>query len=149
TVDGMITSWSYRSGIGGGQLALRVLHPSGSGFTGAGTSPTVATPNDGSDSVRGPFAVSIPVHAGDRVGLRDVNGTGVPVYVSGSSSDSLGYFAPDIADGATAQPTSAGTGPQVLVQATIEGKATRSTSTVVACAPPTAQVGTSVTCRTT
>src|SRR5436190_16109920 len=63
--DGTVTSFSVTAGSSGGAVQLRVLRPAGGGqFTGAGTSPsqTLAT---GTNT----FAVSLPVRAGDVLGL--------------------------------------------------------------------------------
>ena len=43
-IDGIITSWRYRPGSVGDVYALRVLHPVGTQYTGAGTSATRTTP---------------------------------------------------------------------------------------------------------
>lgn len=124
--DGTIVSWSYRSTDVGATYQLRVLRPAGGGqFLGVGTSPSAIVPN-AMDTVKGPIPVSLPVKAGDLVGLRVVSApsAGAPLFVSGSSSDRVGYFSPDLADGATAAPTLPGTGQQVLVQATIQSSPT-------------------------
>jgi Tol biopolymer transport system component len=127
-VDGTLVSWSYRNGSNsfvGDSYSLRLLRPTNSNetsFTALATSTAPALP-DADDQVRGPFGVSVPVKAGDRIGLRSSSGnnvSGVPVYNTGQS-DEVRYFAPDIADGSTGTPQSAGnTGQQVLVQATIQ-----------------------------
>lgn len=120
--DGTIVSWSYRSTDQGANYQLRVLHPVGGGqFRGAGTSAVTIVP-DATGNVMGPIPVSLPVSAGDKIGLRVVSAPsgGAPALVSGSASDGVGYFSPDLADGATATPTIPGTPRQILVQATIQ-----------------------------
>jgi hypothetical protein len=122
-VDGIITSWSYRSLDVGASYALRVLHPVGAQYTGAGSSANVTVP-DGNDTVKGPIATNLPIRAGDRLGL-DVTSSsngGAPIFVSTSSSDVLGWFtAPDLANGGSARSPFFGSGDQqLLVQATIQ-----------------------------
>ncbi len=126
--DGTITSWSFRSASfsASNSYSLRVLRPANAqetSFTAKGTADSPLVP-DANDAVRGPFPVSIPVKAGDRLGLRG-NGPGdfgVPVFTSGQSGDGVRYFiAPDIADGSTATPSNPGdNGQQVLVQVTVQ-----------------------------
>jgi len=129
--DGTITSWSYRNGNvpPANSYSLRVLRPSNpqeTSFTAVASSASPPIP-DANDSVRGPYAVSIAVRAGDRIGLRSngPNELGVPIDTTGhndpATGDGVHYFSPDVADGGTATPASAGnTGQQVLVQATVQ-----------------------------
>jgi hypothetical protein len=119
-VDGVITSWSYRSQEAFSVYALRVLRPAGAQYTGVGSSANVTSPNN-LDTVKGPNATNLVVRAGDRIGLDVISSpSGVPVFMSSSASDVLGYFtAPDLAQGSTRTPALF-SGRQVLVQATIE-----------------------------
>ncbi len=127
-VDGTIVSWRYRSASQGSSYSLRVLRPANQQETAFNALASAASPpiGDAEDLVRGPFAVSIPVRAGDRIGLRSHGPEyGVPVATTGhndpATGDGVRYFAPDVADGATQSWTDAGnTGQQVLVQATIQ-----------------------------
>src|SRR4051812_8286557 len=124
-VDGTIVSWRYRNGQysgAGNSYSLRVLRPTNAdetSFQAIATSTAPALP-DSQDLPRGPFGVTIPIKAGDRIGLRS-NGPdnfGVPVSYT-DPSDDLRYFEPDIADGSTGTPAG-NTGQRVLVQATIQ-----------------------------
>src|SRR2546423_5489522 len=67
-VDGIITSWSYRSKDQGASYALRVLRPAGAQYTGIGSSANSTSP-DNLDTVKGPIATNLVVRAGDRIGL--------------------------------------------------------------------------------
>jgi hypothetical protein len=122
-VDGIVTSWSYRSQDAGASYALRIVRPVGGSYVGAGSSANVTVP-DSNDTVKGPIATNVPIRAGDRVGL-DVtissNG-GAPIFTSTSASDVLGWFtAPDLANGGSARSPFFGSGDQqLLVQATIQ-----------------------------
>jgi hypothetical protein len=63
--DGTVTSFSVNAGSAGGSVGLRVLRPAAPGqYTGAGTSPP-KTLGLGVST----FAVSLPVKAGDLLGL--------------------------------------------------------------------------------
>lgn len=76
---GAITAWSVRSGDVNAKYELRVLRPTGGGqFTAVGTSSPQTVP-DAEDKVRGPFAVSLPVKAGDRIALDVISGLGAPI----------------------------------------------------------------------
>src|SRR4249919_3261485 len=72
--DGTIVSWSYRNGNvpPANSYSLRVLRPANAqetSFTAVGTATSPIIP-DALNAVRGPYAVSLPVRAGDRIGLR-------------------------------------------------------------------------------
>ena len=93
--DGRISSWSVRSGDTNAEHELRILRPGGGeAFTAAGTS-APQTVTDSQDKVRGPFAVDLPVKAGDRIGLYVIKGSGAPTDGTGvSSSETLNYITP-------------------------------------------------------
>jgi hypothetical protein len=122
-VDGVITSWRYRPGTVGDVYALRVLHPVGTQYTGAGTSATTTVPPGPGTAPSPPIGTTLPIRAGDRIGLQVLSppGQGAPIITPGGS-DMLGYFsAPDLADGSTRTPLfGAPSGQQLLVQATID-----------------------------
>jgi hypothetical protein len=121
-IDGIITSWRYRPGSVGDVYALRVLHPVGTQYTGAGTSATTTVP-PGPPVPSPAIGTTLPIRAGDRIGLQVVSppGQGAPIVTPGGT-DMLGYFsAPDLADGSTRTPLfGAPSGQQLLVQATIQ-----------------------------
>src|SRR5712671_1700860 len=109
-VDGTIVSWSFRNGnvLQSNSYELRVLRPTNAQqtqFTAVGTSaPQIILSND--DLIRGSFPVSIPIKAGDRIGIQgtgpDSDGFDVPVFTSGVAGDGARYFQPPIADGGPA-----------------------------------------------
>ncbi len=123
-VDGIITSWRYRSAEAGAVYALRVLHPVGGNYTGAGTSATTTSDGSGGTAASSPITTNMVIRTGDRIGLRVVSApsTGAPIFTNPGGTDMLGYFSvPDIADGSTRTPLfGAASGQQVLVQATIQ-----------------------------
>lgn len=113
-VNGTVTSWQFKSVTAGGSIALRIIHPAGGpSFTGAGTSAQV-TPN-GTVPTQGPFATSLPIRAGDFVGL---NATAAQTPLIDTPATELYWNAPTLADGQTAQGT-AGTR-EVAVRAVVE-----------------------------
>lgn len=133
--DGTIISWSVRSGDGGARYALRILHPSAGGtFTAAGTSPPQVVPSDGEEKVRGPFAVSLPIKAGDRIGLEVISGSGAPINnIVAPIGDELNYVEGPFAEGTAKTPklTELGNHQELLLQATMQAAHPVSTS------PPT------------
>jgi hypothetical protein len=134
-VDGVITSWSYRSADAAAVYALRVLHPVGAQYKGAGTSATVTVPNPTTDSVKGPLATTLPIRASDRIGLqvRSSPAGGAPVHLTTNSGDVVaGFTAPDLADGSTRTPSSTSSTQQLLVQATIQ-QSPLSSASIPAC----------------
>jgi hypothetical protein len=102
---GTITKWSVRSGDKGAEYELRVLRPAAGGeFTAAGTSAAYTVP-DAEDKMRGPFAVNLPVKAGDRIALDVIGGLGAPIAnVLAPAADELNYLSDPFADGATKAP---------------------------------------------
>jgi hypothetical protein len=122
--DGTISSWSVRSKDGGARYELRILHPSAGGtFTAAGTSPVQTIPSDGEDKVRGPFPVSLPVKAGDRVALDVISGAGAPINNTlAPLADELNYIEDPFTDGTAKKPalTMLGNSQELLLQATMD-----------------------------
>jgi hypothetical protein len=113
-VNGTVTSWTFKSVTAGGSIALRILHPAGiPSFTGAGTSAPV-TPN-GTVPPQGPFATSLPIKAGDFVGLNASAGQTPLIDTPGTTTF---YWNPQLADGQTLSGTA---GVRIVaVQATVE-----------------------------
>jgi PASTA domain len=63
-VDGTAIRWSFI----GAQLTPRIFRPVGGGlYTGAGTGPAQA--GVGANAISGPFAINLPVRAGDLIGV--------------------------------------------------------------------------------
>jgi hypothetical protein len=124
-VTGIITSWSYRQGsmLAGEQLRLRVLGDTGPNTLRAlGTSAPAPPTPDATDVVRGPFASSLAIQAGELIALESVAGGDVPVLpgVPGAEEDFLDPPYP-LADGSSTTYTPGGVNQtQLLVQATID-----------------------------
>jgi hypothetical protein len=103
--DGVITAWrihGHANGGSDGTLALRVLRPAPDGisFTGVATSGAVAAGDtDGSPA----HAVSIPVRAGDQIGV-DTTANAL-VFATGASGADTGIWSGGLADGATMAPS--------------------------------------------
>jgi hypothetical protein len=112
--DGVITSWRVHGNTAqsvNGALALRVLHrdPDGVRFTGVATSAGVtASFDDGSP----PHTVSIPVQAGDYIGVdlsraaSSIVGAPVFVYTSQPSGATYGVWEGGLSNGLTMAPSS-------------------------------------------
>jgi IPT/TIG domain/PASTA domain len=98
-VDGRVVSWSVGGGpyTKGGGFRLLVLRPSGSGeFTAAGFS-VPASPIEGS------APASLPIHAGDLIGMDIPEGSQIGYSViAGSRMD---WWGPPLADGSTLPPS--------------------------------------------
>jgi hypothetical protein len=117
--DGTISSWSVRSGDMNAEYELRVIRAGGGGkFTAVGTSaPQKVT--DANDTVKGPFPVSLPVKAGDRIALDVISGSGAPIHV-GALAGQLNYLSDPFAENATEAPVLVpplGTNQELLLQA--------------------------------
>jgi hypothetical protein len=98
---GTITAWKVRSGDLGAKYELRILRASGGGFSRVATS-SAQTVTDAEDKVRGPFAVALPVKAGDRIGLYVLAGAGAPINnVTAPLADELDYIADPFNEGET------------------------------------------------
>ena len=101
---GTITSWRVRSGDLNAQYELRVIRPVAGEFTAAGTSAPQTVP-DSEDKTRGPFAVTLPVKAGDRIALYVIKGGGAPINTTlAPLADQLNYLQDPFADGTTKKP---------------------------------------------
>ena len=97
-VSGTIVRWRLAGNHNDGPYKLRVLRPGPGGvFTGAGTSATV-TPGAGTKT----FITSLPIQAGDVIGINGITGSQIPVAsVTGSH---LINWNPALADGSTSAP---------------------------------------------
>jgi hypothetical protein len=117
-VNGTVTSWRARANTGL-NLSLQVVRPvSGITYTGVATSvPASFTGPDAS----GPFGTSLPIKAGDGIGLLSPNGNLIIANTIGGAVASW-FLAPagPLADGSTRAADVTGGNAEVLVQATVE-----------------------------
>jgi hypothetical protein len=117
-VNGTVTSWSFKSGSAApNPIRLRVLRQVSAVippvYTGAGTSAPVPT----ALGVVGPNATSLPIKAGDTVGL---NAKDSLVEANTAGARQAFWAVPPLADGDTRPSNATFTNVEVLVQATIE-----------------------------
>lgn len=131
--DGTVTSFSVHAASAGNTVSLRVLHPArGGGFTGVGSSP----PETLAAAIT-TFTVSMPVKAGDLLGLD--NADSALVFDSTDPNPITAYYElPSLADGQTAAPNHNVSGYRLLLSATVEasGSASTTTTTTTTIAPP-------------
>jgi hypothetical protein len=114
-VNGTVISWSVRSGAtSADSVALRVIRPlSGGLFLGGGTSTPQTPPASSTMS----YPTSLPIAAGDRIGLNWGSGGPGEHLIDGGGSDVR--WAPALADGEQSAPDFTDT-KEVAVNATIE-----------------------------
>jgi hypothetical protein len=112
--NGTVTSWRLRANTAP-NVRLRILHPSGTlAFTGAGTSGPAGFAGPG---ISDPIPTSLPIKAGDSIGLDSPNGN---LILGANPGATAGYWnMPVLADGSSATATTANA-LEVLVQATVE-----------------------------
>jgi hypothetical protein len=104
-VSGAIVRWRIQ-GAKGGPFYLRVLHPNGGGaYSSAGTSGG-ATPSGTGLQV---FNASIPIHAGDQIGIDPTNASD-EIGIAAVPNASFGFIFPPPPDGATVAPNGTGSG---------------------------------------
>ncbi len=124
--DGTIVRWRVASGSAGGAVRLRILRPAGAGrYVAVGTSATQTL--SGSATAADTFTTSLPVRAGDLIGLD--NASSALLFRTGVLGEFPEYWTPFIVDGAAASaPTAPGAfanGYQLQlnadVQATVSG----------------------------
>jgi hypothetical protein len=123
--DGTVTSFSVNSGSGTGAVELRVLRPTGDGrFKGVATSAAEIL-------ALGPqtFKVSVPVKAGDVLGLD--NSTSALLFDSTSPTPITAYYQPPpgLPDGTTGFPNNYKVGLRLLLSATVTGSTQNATTT--------------------
>jgi hypothetical protein len=122
--DGTVTSFSINSDSTGGTVQLRVLRPATGGqFTAVSSSSAETIAATGIST----FAVSMPVKAGDVIGLD--NDSSALLFDTALPSPITEYYEPALADGQTAAPSNTQDGDQLLLSATVELAATTSTTT--------------------
>jgi hypothetical protein len=104
-VSGAIVRWKVQ-GAKGGPFYLRVLHPNGAGaYSSAGTSGGVTPSGPGLQE----FTASIPIHAGDQIGIDPTNASD-EIGIAAVANASFGFIFPPPPDGATVAPNGAGSG---------------------------------------
>lgn len=95
-VTGTIVRWRM-TGASGGPFELRVLTPDGGAtYTGAGTS----APETPSSTATQTFATSMPISAGQTIGLDNANATDM-IGVARVAAADYSFWIPPLADGAT------------------------------------------------
>jgi hypothetical protein len=130
-VDGTIVRFRLRTGAGSDaqQVRFRVLRSSdGASFIGAGTSPAFALPTTAGVTE---FPVSMPVRAGDYIGIDQPGGSKRAVIVAQNADAFQAGWFPTLADNGQARPSgnphgSAPTRYDLLLQADVEPSPTSS-----------------------
>ena len=127
-VSGTIIQWRAVP-LGTGEYALRVLRPAGGGaYTGAGRSPQNITATGDQT-----FSASLPIQAGDLIGLELPNDQGVAgdsLYVPGGV---WSLWAPALAEGAQGAPFDTFTNQELAFNAVVQYADTASGTTPKGC----------------
>ena len=110
--EGRVTSWRVN---GAGLVKLRVLHTVAGALTGAGTSAPAT------DLKAGANATSLPVRAGDRIGVDLASNPASTIYVNraGEASATLTFFKPALPDDESQHTATPFTEDKLLVNATL------------------------------
>jgi hypothetical protein len=116
--NGVVTSWSVRSGDTGAIYMLRTLRQSSpTTFLGVGTSPVAIAVTSSVDAVH-TSSTSLPISNGDSIGLQINPGHDIPDHFTGNNADVDAWSFPPFADGT--QGSFTGTqGHELLLQATV------------------------------
>jgi hypothetical protein len=114
--NGTVTSWALRANAGP-NIRLRILRPGGGNtYTGSGTSEPAGFAGPG---ISGPIATSLPIKAGDTIGLESPNGN--LIYADNLLGGAVFWNMPVLADGSAPRAPQGGNPmAEVLVQATVE-----------------------------
>jgi hypothetical protein len=116
--NGLVTSWSVRSGDTGAIYNLRLLRQaSPTTFLGVGTSPVAIAVTSSADVVH-TSATSLPISNGDSVGLQINAGHDIPDHFTGNNADVDAWAVPPFADGTQGSFTGI-QGHELLLQATV------------------------------
>jgi PASTA domain len=116
--NGVIVSWSVRSGDVGASYALRILRQGGpTAFQSVGRSPAPGPITSATDAVH-TYTASLPISFGDNIGVEVDAGHSLPDHYTGNNAD-ISAYANTFPDGTAA--TFTGT-PQheLLLQATVK-----------------------------
>ena len=115
--NGVVTSWSVRSGDTGALYTLRLLRQAGpTTFLGVGTSPVAIAVTSTADVVH-TSSTSLPIANGDSIGVQENAGHEVPDHFTGNNAD-VDAYAPQFADGTQGSFTGI-PGHELLLQATV------------------------------
>jgi hypothetical protein len=110
-IDGVVIRWRMLGGTSEKPYELRVLRPQeGAQFAGAGTS----APETATSSAIQTFQASLPIHAGDLIGI-DFEGT----IGTSANTGSYAYFGPPLPDGVTEAPVGTGS-TEIAVNADVQ-----------------------------
>src|SRR5262245_5829499 len=118
-VNGTVIRWGIRTrSFAQTPLAFRVIRPSGSGYTGAGTT-DVGTPPSATTKF---YDAAVPIQIGDLIGIDGCGGIEAgPYFRSGSSPDATYEWNPALADGGAAlAPTAPNNAYELTINAEIE-----------------------------
>lgn len=125
-VNGTVTSWRFSDAAANNQIRLRVLRQvDNQSFTGISTSAAQTSVN----GLNGPFSTSLPIKAGDSIGLNAGSGGGSFLYDAMPANFLDMYWAPPLGDGETRD--GVGENHEVMVQATVEPTNTFTLGSVV------------------
>jgi hypothetical protein len=114
-VTGTVTSWRLKANAAP-NVALRVLRPgAGTTFTGVATSGPAGFLGPG---ISGSIPTSLPIQAGDAVGLESTDGN--LILGANPGANSLFWNMPVLANGSTRMADGVGAQREVLVQAVVE-----------------------------
>jgi hypothetical protein len=114
-VNGAIVRWRVQ-GAKGGPFFLRVLHPNGSGAYAATGTSLPATP---SGTGLQTFTTSLPIHAGDLVGIDPTNAAD-EIGIASVPGASFAFIFPPPLDGSTVAPSGSGSGQEIELSAEIQ-----------------------------
>jgi hypothetical protein len=116
--NGLVTSWSVRSGDTGAIYLLRVLRQaSPTNFLGVATSPVAIAVTSSADTVH-TSSTSLPISNGDSIGLQINPGHDIPDHFTGNNADVDAYAFPPFVDGTQGSFTGI-EGHELLLQATV------------------------------
>jgi hypothetical protein len=114
-IDGTVVRWRVKAATGPGGFKLRVLRPAGFGADlGAGTS-TTGTPVSTGTQV---FTTSLPIQAGDLIGLDPISSEAVGA--ASTSASTVALWQPPLADGATIGPNGTGSTTELAYNADVQ-----------------------------
>jgi hypothetical protein len=113
-VDGTIVRW-HVTGATGGPFTLRVLRPAPGGYTAVGTSAGAVPSSLGTQT----FPASLPIRAGDLIGLNTTNKTD-QVGAALAPGSLVAAWQPALPEGTTLGPTVTASGAEVTFNAEVQ-----------------------------